>query len=83
MPYGPVYQTALYGEVPPDHEPVMVTDCPLSIGTFEGVIEDIDKGVVADTFTIPNANIIKANVIGDSFLIINLRNAVLQETVIL
>ena len=45
MPYGPVYQTALYGEVPPDHEPVMVTDCPLSIGTFEGVIDTMLKEV--------------------------------------
>ena len=51
MPSGPVYQTALYGAVPPDHVPVMVTDCPLSIGTLEGVIEEIDKEVVADTFT--------------------------------
>ena len=45
MPSGPVYQIALYGAVPPDHVPVMVTDWPLSIGAFAGVIEDMLREV--------------------------------------
>ena len=68
MPSGPVYHTALYGAVPPDHVPVIVIDWPLSIGAFEGVNEEIDRGddgvTNAYTFAITNVSIIKENVIG-------------------
>ena len=67
MPYGPVYQTALYGASPPAHVPVIVIDWPLSIVGVVGFIEEIDRGDggKAYAFAIANVSIIRAKIIGN------------------
>ena len=78
MPYGPVYQTALYGASPPAHVPVIVIDWPLSIVGVVGFIEEIDKGGGGEAFAIPNISIINANIMGNALNLARFRAPRLQ-----
>ena len=56
----------------------MVIDWPLSIIGVMGVIEEIDKGVVAEAFAIPNTSIINANIRGNALNLARFRAPRLQ-----
>jgi hypothetical protein len=47
FPDGPVYHTALYGAVPPDHDELIRIDWPVSIEGLAGYIEGMPKAADA------------------------------------
>ena len=49
LPLGPVYHLTVYGEVPPDHVELKVTDCPESIVGLDGEIVGVERA--GDTVT--------------------------------